>query len=843
MSGIKKITDEVKSAVAKSAEPMKNLTTQAKDMASKSASSVSQMKNKMKDYGKSINETSKQEEYLKSKIADLKEQLNMADNGFEVGDTMKIEAEIEKLENRLRKLEEQSGETGEKTSSIFEKIKEKIKHASNNVSSFKSKLKNLLTNGKDLGKSFSNTFNNGIKSIKKFALSLLSVRTAFSMISKAMSSYLSYDTQLSDSIQNCWNVLGSLLAPILERLVSMFATLVAYVNAFVQALTGINLVARANAKAINNQTSSTKKLSEAQSSLDEFHTVNIDNGSGSGVNNNKPITTENVDLESLKDKLLNADWYAIGKEIGKKINEVLSNINWDFIQKLAVSLAFNLASLLNGLVDGIDWNLIGTTIGNGIQTALLFAYTFMTTFNWQNFGKAIFTGLNGIMDTVDFTLLGQVLASKWVALIDWLYGFVTNFDWSKFGNSIAETFMGFWNSIDWAKAGETLSTGIKGLLGSLKNLIANINWQQLGNDVWTFISSIDWAGMISDLAFILGQAIAGIGQFIWGFVEDAVTSIKDYFSQKFDEAGGNIIAGLFNGIVEAIANIGTWLYENVVAPLIDGFCSMLGINSPSTVFAEFGGFIIEGLYNGLCGIWDKVKEIFNNLKTNITTKFTETLNNIKNVFSLNNIKNHFNQVLLGIKNVFISIPTWFKNIFTLAWANVKNVFSSGGKIFSGIKEGIESTFRNIVNKIISGINKIIATPFNAINNMLNKIRNTEFLGIAPFKGLWSQNPLKVPVIPSLENGGVLSEETLIRVAEYSNAKSNPEIVSPRDMMKETMKEAIEESSGMNNQSQKIEVEVEVIGETRIDGDDIVVVYDKAKNNKGYDGGKNPSFAY
>ena len=113
MSGIKKITDEVKSAVAKSVEPMKNLTTQAKDMASKSASSVSQMKAQMKGYSNSIQETAKQQEYLKSKIEDLKYLLSQADMGFEVGDTLKIEADIEKLENRLKKLQTQVRNTGE----------------------------------------------------------------------------------------------------------------------------------------------------------------------------------------------------------------------------------------------------------------------------------------------------------------------------------------------------------------------------------------------------------------------------------------------------------------------------------------------------------------------------------------------------------------------------------------------------------------------------------------------------------------------------------------------------------------------------------------------------------
>lgn len=119
MSGIKKITDEVKSAVAKSVEPMKNLTTQAKDMASKSASSVSQMKAQMKSYSGSIQETAKQQDYLRTKIEDLKDLLAKADMGFEVGNTMKIEADIERLENRLRKLQSQGQNTGKEISSVL----------------------------------------------------------------------------------------------------------------------------------------------------------------------------------------------------------------------------------------------------------------------------------------------------------------------------------------------------------------------------------------------------------------------------------------------------------------------------------------------------------------------------------------------------------------------------------------------------------------------------------------------------------------------------------------------------------------------------------------------------
>lgn len=103
----------------------------------------------------------------------------------------------------------------------------------------------------------------------------------------------------------------------------------------------------------------------------------------------------------------------------------------------------------------------------------------------------------------------------------------------------------------------------------------------------------------------------------------------------------------------------------------------------------------------------------------------------------------------GIKNAFKSVPEWFQGKFRDAWQKVKDVFSTGGRIWSGIKEGIESTFRAVVNAIIRGMNTIIAVPFNKINSMLNTIRNAHFLGISPFQNMWGVNPLPVPQIPML----------------------------------------------------------------------------------------------
>ena len=805
MSGIKKITDEVKSAVAKSVEPMKNLTTQAKDMASKSASSVSQMKAQMRSYSGSIQETAKQQDYLRTKIEDLKDLLAKADMGFEVGDTMKIEADIEKLENRLRKLQSQGQNTGKETSSAFDKIKAKVKSAGTHLAGLGGKFKNVLTGSKNLGKTFTSTFNSGIKSIKRFAMGLLSVRTAVSMVSKAMQSYLSYDTQLSDSIQNCWNVLGSLLAPVLEFVVSLFSKAVSYVNAFVQALTGINLVARANKKAIDSQAKSTKKLSEAQSSLDEFHTVNTDNGSG---NDNKPITIEPVDMGKL-DFLF--DWIEKAKQLlatlfdpikqawenkGQAFIDSLKNA-FEGIKNLGIAVFSSILEVwTNGTGQTIVENILQmwTNVFN-IVGALAQAFANA----WTNAGNGtaiiqaiadIFIAIQDIVISISNSLLNWVMSENFQNALNIIFGILR--DLFGYAQEIASWIATMYETY--------LAPVVDKILDCISRIIIAIGL------VWEFLKPVIDT-IIDVIMNVLEPVIDGLCGIIGGII-DVLSGVADFiigvFTSDWSKAWDGIKL-IFSGVIDAIVSLFRGLYNTIVA-------------------------LLQGAWDIIKSIWSVVSSWFNNA-------VIKPLGNLFNGI-WNTLKNGAQNTWNGIKNIFSSVASFFKNIFTNAWNGVKNVFSTGGRIFSGITEGIVSAFKKVVNTIIAGINKVVALPFKGINTALKKVRDISFLGIEPFKGLIKL--IDIPQIPSLETGGVLDQETIVRVAEYSNAKSNPEIVSPRDMMKETMKEAIEES-GMNNQSQQ--VDVNITGELTAKGDDLVYVYDKNKKDKGYDGGKNPSFAY
>lgn len=144
----------------------------------------------------------------------------------------------------------------------------------------------------------------------------------------------------------------------------------------------------------------------------------------------------------------------------------------------------------------------------------------------------------------------------------------------------------------------------------------------------------------------------------------------------------------------------------------------------------------EQIKEWLAGVIDKVKLIFESV--------------------WNFIKDGAKGAWEGIKNVFSGLASFFADTFSKAWDRVKKLFSKGGMIFKGIAEGIAGAFKSIVNALISGINKIIAAPFKTINGLLNSIRKISILGVKPFKGLWSKDPLPVPKIPKLAKGAMAS---------------------------------------------------------------------------------------
>lgn len=392
--------------------------------------------------------------------------------------------------------------------------------------------------------------------------------------------------------------------------------------------------------------------------------------------------------------------------------------------------------------------------------------------DWAGFGKGTANFLNGGIKKTNWSLIGKTLASKWQAIIDYLYSFVTTFDWSGFGSSIGTSVNGWFDEIDWGKAGTTISEGVKGLLDTAINFLQTVNWQGIGEKLWTFISTIDWSGIATKLFKAIGSAIGGAVSVLWGFIKDAVFSIRDYFTEKIQDCGGNIVEGLFTGIVDAFKGIGTWLYDHVLTPFIEGFKNCFGIHSPSKVMAEMGGYIIQGLYNAVSEGIAKIKEIF-----------TKLLNAVKGVFKGIGkwFKKTFSDAFGGVKTILNGIIMFVKSIFTGNW---KKAWQGVKKIFKGVWDTLYSVVKAPINLIIGAVNKMTSAIESAVNWIIDGINSLSFdvpdwvPGIGGETFGFDLDTISIPEIPKLATGGLATAPTLAMVGDNRNAKADPEVISP-----------------------------------------------------------------
>lgn len=776
----------------------------------------------------------------------------------------KIISSKDKLDSLQSKLAEcgQSGTTaGEKSTSAFKRISDfaaktgtriksvlggafnTIKGAGGKlISSLSSRFANLSKTAASvtkpvsrLGKSLKTTFKN--------VFFIAGIYAAFRALKNGFLEAANADKKFSESLNAVKANLSIAFTPILQSVMPVLNTLMSglasvtkSIAGFISGLFGTTYKQAAEAtKKLKGVADTAKKAKLSAAGIDEMNILSGDSGDSSSGSENQGIDYSNIDMteselpdwaERLKDSIKSGDWAGVGAILAERVNSVFGAIKWDKIQSAVNSGIGKITDGINGFLDNINWETLGDTLAGGLNTITGAINSFYSKVRWDKLGSGIAKGLNQAIRKTNWKQLGKAFSAKIQAFIKTAYSFVTTFDWSGFGNAIAESVNGWFEGIDFGKAGSTLSEGIKGLLDTAINAVQNINWRQIGQKLSEFIAAIDFSGIARRFFELFGSALGAGVSFIWGALENLVKSIKEYFSKKIDECGGNVALGFLKGIADGLLSVGKWIKDNIFKPFINGFKKAFGINSPSKEMATMGGYIIDGLFNaisdgiaeikeifnrmleaikeifsgidkwfeekfaaardGIEGIfsgigdwfsdrWGDIKSAFSSVGTWFSDTFSEAWDNIKSVFSFSNAQEFFGEVWSGIKSCFSHVTSWFSDTFSEAWQAVKDVFSKGGAIFEGIADNIASVFKETVNSLIDGINWVIAQPFNAINSALDGIRNVEIMDWEPFSWLPT---IDIPEIPKLAEGGLATAPTLAMVGDNRNALTDPEVIAP-----------------------------------------------------------------
>lgn len=527
-------------------------------------------------------------------------------------------------------------------------------------------------------------------------------------------------------------------------------------------------------------------------------------GGGGGGGSDMPVyTPTDVDdgpikkwVKQLKDLWAKGDYAGIGKLIGQQVNKAVASftkwISWDNLGKSITEFCDGFCELFNSLIDTINWENIGRMFGTGINTIVNTLYLLFTGINWERIGKALAQGLNGLVYSVDWDKLGHTMGGFLQAHIDALYGFVTTADWPAIGKALADGVMGLVYSVDMPKFTESLGKGLSGAISSVHTFVENINWTKLGDTIAksinTFFSNINWAdfGMtLSDAALGIldtlltalqgidwGQIGKSIGTFLsnidwWGIISKVGSAIWEAFSgvitSLFNSGSGTVFLALLAGIkglksvfsmvdlkgaalnfvsggLKSLASLGTGILKDVLPKVASGVQTLLGsgglgkiVSGATGIVAKAGpilssigsvvfsptGLLIGGVAAGVALIvthWDDIKKAAKNVAKWVGEKWDDVKKWTSEKWGKisKNLSDTWSDLKKGASDIFGKIGDKISEVWN---GSDKNTESAWGSIKGVVADSID-TVRNDVSVNSEKAGKAIEQNFNNARDSL-----------------------------------------------------------------------------------------------------------------------------
>ena len=185
---------------------------------------------------------------------------------------------------------------------------------------------------------------------------------------------------------------------------------------------------------------------------------------------------------------------------------------------------------------------------------------------------------------------------------------------------------------------EALANGLSRAFVALIDILVNpFKWL---HDRAKSTSDMDDVG--AHILQTLWQSLVRLGAAMLQLLLSPFRALKRLIFGELDlsEAGGNMVQGLVNGVRNRINNA-VESARGLGSMVMNGFKSVLGIHSPSTVFEEFGHFLVEGLaagmddestvQNGVDSMKDALMRAMDEIEDNFNSEISPTITPVVNL--------------------------------------------------------------------------------------------------------------------------------------------------------------------------------------------------------------------
>lgn len=392
----------------------------------------------------------------------------------------------------------------------------------------------------------------------------------------------------------------------------------------------------------------------------------------------------------------------------------------------------------------------------------------------------------------------------------------------KFLDKLKKTFDEVWNSATMQSFFDSFKRIALNTFDLVASVGANVwdnvllSWNEMAPFLWEgFGNMVEyWRRVFEDMADITDEWFPVIANSINSFVDNIFATFRPlttFIAQVWRD---------FTAIMLELWNTYGYPILDEIAKFIDGM-----INLFNRIWTDIVDPILSPVIEYMKWAWDSyVKDILLLLGQMIGEFILVAMKFINNfvmpiVNALVSIFRPIIELVMGI------VSRTAKIAFSIFGESAKFAIQLVVGLLKGLNVFLDSEFvKGFVGGITTLVNKVsglfnwlvngVKTPLNIIIRMINTfIRGLNRIKVPSFIPVIGGKGVNVQEIPQLAKGGVLREPTLNIAGEYAGARKNPEIVTPQDIMYDTMMKALEQRGAGGNDNMTITIPLVVDGRT------------------------------